>query len=149
MSKKSLLRMLGILLVVSIGVLAVIECRPGTATAFNFWRVAEGMSQADVESILGPGAGLNPGEPATLAGHCELPPVRAFSLAEVAKALGDPQRGRELEGLLAKARDGIATPLFEWCDEHLGAGLAVGHDAQDGVLLDLARLQSYCGGRRR
>jgi hypothetical protein len=71
LSKKSLLRTIAILLVVGIGVLAVTECRPGTATAFNFWRVSEGMSQADVESILGPGVELNPGETAGKSGATE------------------------------------------------------------------------------
>jgi hypothetical protein len=70
-TKKSLLRTLAILLVVCIGALAVAECRPGTATAFNFWRVETGMSQADVESILGSGTGLNPGEPAAKSGVTE------------------------------------------------------------------------------
>ena len=57
MSKRSALRTLGILLVVGIGLLAAAECRPGTATAFNFWRVGEGMSQAEVESSSAPGRG--------------------------------------------------------------------------------------------
>jgi len=62
-SRRSALRTLGILLAVGIGILAVAECRPGTATAFNFWRVGAGMSRAEVESILGPGTGPRPGEP--------------------------------------------------------------------------------------
>jgi hypothetical protein len=70
-SRKSALRALGILLVVGIGFLAVAECRPGTATAFNFWRVSTGMTQAEVESILGPGVGMRPGEPAGKAGVTE------------------------------------------------------------------------------
>ena len=71
MSRRSALRTLGILLAVGIGILAVAECRPGTATAFNFWRVGAGMSRAEVESILGPGTGLRPGEPAGQAGVTE------------------------------------------------------------------------------
>jgi hypothetical protein len=70
-SRRSALRTLGILLVVGIGFLAVAECRPGTATAFNFWRIGAGMSRAEVESILGPGAGLRPGEPASQPGMTE------------------------------------------------------------------------------
>jgi hypothetical protein len=67
----SALGTLGIRLAVGLGFLAVAECRPRTATAFNFWRVGEGMSQAEVESLLGPGMGLRPGEPAGPAGVTE------------------------------------------------------------------------------
>jgi hypothetical protein len=70
-SKKSVLRTLAILLFAGLGLLALVECRPGAATAFNFWRVGEGMSQAEVESLLGPGMGLHPGEPAAKAGVTE------------------------------------------------------------------------------
>jgi hypothetical protein len=70
-SRRSALKTLGILLAVGVGSLAVAECRPGTATAFNFWRVGAGMSRAEVESIPGPGMGLRPGEPAGQAGMTE------------------------------------------------------------------------------
>ena len=83
MSKKLALRMLGIIGVVGIGFLAVAECRPGTATAFNFWRVEPGMSKAEVEAILGPGAGLHDGEP-TKAAHRERLIVPGQSAVETA-----------------------------------------------------------------
>jgi hypothetical protein len=82
-SKKSVLRTCVVVLVVGLVVLAVAECRPGTATAFNFWRVGEGMSQADVESILGPGMGLHPGERAGAAGRTERLTVPGQPAADV------------------------------------------------------------------
>src|SRR5262249_40182947 len=69
--KKPIVRTLGVFVAVGLVFLAVAECRPGAATAFNFWRVGVGMSQAEVESLLGPGTGLRPGEPAGITGQTE------------------------------------------------------------------------------
>jgi hypothetical protein len=43
----------------------------------------------------------------------------------------------------------VQPPLDEWCDTHLGAGLAVGPGGAGGVRLDPTRWQSYGGGRQR
>jgi hypothetical protein len=58
-SKKTILRTLAILLFLGGVFLALNECRPGRPTRYNFWRVQTGMSQAEVEALLGPGKGLH------------------------------------------------------------------------------------------
>ena len=84
MSKKTILRTLAIILFVGGVYLAVTECRPGRPTRFNFWRVQIGMSQAEVEELLGPGQGLHEG---SKAGQIERLIVPGHAVGDVDKVL--------------------------------------------------------------
>jgi hypothetical protein len=109
-SKKAILRTLAIILFLGGVFLALSECRPGRPTRFNFWRVQTGMSQADVEALLGPGKGLHEGSGA---GQSERLLVPGHSAADVDKVLRWLSDDFGSQYLLVGFKDGRVCCKFE------------------------------------
>jgi hypothetical protein len=102
-SKRVILRTLAIVLLVGGVFLALTECRPGRPTRFNFWRVRIGMSQGEVEELLGPGQGMQEGGKAGQIERFILPGHAAGDVDKVLRWLAE-DLGRDY--LLVGFKDG-------------------------------------------